>query len=57
MHIRNGKRVPHLFHNCVVANKLWSMIFCLFGVTRAMPYSVNELLSCCKEHFGICKES
>lgn len=38
MHIRNGKHLPHLFHHCVVASKLWFMIFCLFGVT------VNELV-------------
>ena len=40
------KRVSHRFLHCREAWEMWSLIFCLFGVTLVMPSSVLELLSC-----------
>ena len=46
------KRVSHRFLHCREAWEMWSLIFCLFGVSLVMPSSVLELLSCWKKHFG-----
>lgn len=40
------KRVSHRFLHCREASEMWSLIFCLFGVSLVMPSSVLELLSC-----------
>ena len=48
----HGESVTHLLLHCVVTWELCSLVFCLFGVHWAVPYSVIELLSCWKGHFG-----
>jgi hypothetical protein len=34
--------VIHLFLHFEVAQELWSLVFCLFGVSLVMPYFVLE---------------
>jgi hypothetical protein len=41
---RAGESVNHLMIHCEYAQELWSMIFCLFGVSWAMPQTTYELL-------------
>lgn len=43
---RHGENVPRLFLHCVVANELWPLILCVFGVVWVMPSSVMEQLTC-----------
>uniref|UniRef100_A0A2N9HSR5 Reverse transcriptase domain-containing protein n=1 Tax=Fagus sylvatica TaxID=28930 RepID=A0A2N9HSR5_FAGSY len=43
---RAGESVNHLMIHCEYAQELWSMIFCLFGVSWAMPQTTYELLHC-----------
>ena len=42
---RYGKSVDHLLLHCPIAYKLWSMVFCLFGIHWVMPYKVSKLLA------------
>jgi hypothetical protein len=43
---RAGESVNHLMIHCEYAQELWSMIFCLFGVSWAMPPTTYDLLHC-----------
>jgi hypothetical protein len=43
---RAGESVNRLMIHCEYAQELWSMIFCLFGVSWAMPQTTYELLHC-----------
>jgi hypothetical protein len=43
---RAGESVNHLMIHCEYAQELWSMIFCLFGVSWAMPQTTYDLLHC-----------
>lgn len=45
------KSVSHRFLHCREAWEMWSLIFCLFGVSPVV-LSVLELLSCWKNNFG-----
>lgn len=49
---RHGESVAPLFLHYVVAQKFWSLVFCLCGVHQTMAYFVIELLSCWKGHLG-----
>lgn len=48
----NGDDVNHLFLHCAVVGKLWSMIFCLFGVSWVMQLSVKRSLVSWKGRFA-----
>ena len=48
----HGKNANHLFRHCVLAWKLWSMIFHLFGVSWVMPHLVYKMFSCGIGQFG-----
>ena len=41
-----GESVNHLMIHCEYAQELWSMIFCIFGVSWAMPQKAYDLLHC-----------
>jgi hypothetical protein len=41
-----GESVNHLMIHCEYAQELWSMIFCIFGVSWAMPQTAYDLLHC-----------
>uniref|UniRef100_A0A2N9IDN0 Reverse transcriptase domain-containing protein n=1 Tax=Fagus sylvatica TaxID=28930 RepID=A0A2N9IDN0_FAGSY len=41
-----GESVNHLMLHCEYAQELWSMIFCLFGISWAMPQTSYALLHC-----------
>lgn len=49
---RHGESMAPLFLQYVLAQKFWSLVFCLFGVHQTMPYFVIEVLSCWKGHLG-----
>ena len=40
---RWGELVDHLLLHCPIAYKLWSLVFCLFGLHWVMPLKVFEL--------------
>ncbi len=42
---RSGESPNHLLLHCEMAQSLWSMVFCLFGVVWVMPGSVVEVLA------------
>ena len=44
--------MAHLFLHYAVTIELWSLAFCLSGVSCVMPSALMELLSCWKGHFG-----
>ena len=41
----SGESPNHLLLHCVVAQSLWSIMFCLFGVFWVMPYRVVDLMT------------
>jgi hypothetical protein len=41
-----GESVNHLMIHCEYAQELWTMIFCLFGVSWVMPQTTYDLLHC-----------
>ena len=43
---RHGESMAPLFLQYVLAQKFWSLVFCLIGVHQTMPYFVIEVLSC-----------
>ena len=43
---RAGESVNHLMIHCEYAQELWSMIFCMFGISWVMPQTVYALLHC-----------
>jgi hypothetical protein len=43
---RAGESVNHLMIHCEYAWELWSMIFCLFGVSWAILQTTYDLLHC-----------
>uniref|UniRef100_A0A2N9FS98 Reverse transcriptase zinc-binding domain-containing protein n=1 Tax=Fagus sylvatica TaxID=28930 RepID=A0A2N9FS98_FAGSY len=43
---RAGESVNHLMLHCEYAQELWSMIFCMFGISWVMPQSTYALLHC-----------
>ena len=43
---RAGESVNHLMLHCEYAQELWSMIFCLFGISWVMPQTSYALLHC-----------
>ena len=43
---RAGESVNHLMLHCEYAQELWSMIFCLFGISWVMPRTTYDLLHC-----------
>jgi hypothetical protein len=38
--------VDHLKIHCEYARELWSLIFCMFGISWVMPRKVSALLHC-----------
>jgi hypothetical protein len=43
---RAGESVDHLKIHCEYARELWSLIFCMFGISWVMPRKVSALLHC-----------
>ena len=43
---RAGESVNHLMLHCEYAQELWSMIFCMFGISWVTPHSTHALLHC-----------
>jgi hypothetical protein len=43
---RAGESVSHLMLHCEYAQELWSMIFCMFGISWVMPQTTYALLQC-----------
>jgi hypothetical protein len=43
--------MAHFFLHCAVALELWSLVFCLFGVSWVMPNFMMGLLSYWKGQF------
>ena len=43
---RCGEFVNHLLLHCPIAFKMWSMVFCLFGICWVMPLRVVDFLDC-----------
>ena len=41
-----GESVNHLLIHCEYAQELWTMIFCMFGVSWVMPQTNYALLHC-----------
>jgi hypothetical protein len=42
----SGESTDHLLLHCDIAQGLWSLIFCLFGLHWVMPARVVDLLAC-----------
>jgi hypothetical protein len=45
--------IGHLLLHCTLAQTLWSLVFCLFGISWVMPAQVTELLAGWICDFGI----
>lgn len=46
----HGESMAHFFLHCAVARELWSLVFCLFGVSWVMPNFMMGLLSYGKDN-------
>ena len=49
---RCGESMDHLLLHCPMAYKLWTMVFCLFGLQWVIPKSVINLFVACQGSFG-----
>ena len=47
---QNGEN--HLLLHCPIAYKMWSLVFCLFGIHWVMPLQVMDLLASWQGSFG-----
>ena len=48
----NGEDVDHLLLHCPIVSKMWSLVFCLFGIHWVMPLRVMDLLVSWQGSFG-----
>lgn len=39
-------KMDHLLLHCDVAQELWTLLFCMFGILWVMPKTEVELLEC-----------
>ena len=46
----HGESMAHFFLHCAVARELWSLVFCLFGVSWVVPNFMMGLLSYGKDN-------
>lgn len=48
---KSGESVDHLLLHCDFASRLWSLVFCLFGLSWVDPKRVVDVLACRQGHF------